>query len=588
MTEPIVGIDLGTTNSEIAIVVEGHPRVIDYEGERIMPSVIGLSPDGELLVGTAARNQMAAYPERTIRSVKRRMGSDDRIPLGDRTLTPPEVSALILKELVRRARSVTGLAVREAVITVPAFFNDAQRQATRIAGEIAGITVARIINEPTAAALAYEGVTQGERLLLVYDLGGGTFDASLVHTDGELVEVLASHGDTRLGGDDFDNLIVEEFARALEALGIPDPRHDPHHLMRLLEAAEAAKRRLTEETHTQVREEFLGEDAAGNAVHLDHELARERFHTLIRPWIERTLDSVHETMSIAGKRFADLDDVLLVGGSTRTKLIGDRLHELCGRPPRKDVHPDLCVALGAAIQGAVLAGQETGRVLVDVTPYSFGPSYVGMHDDMPSPHCYRPVIERGTPLPTTRAGAYATNVDNQETVELVIYQGESTFALDNVEIGKFKIEGLSRLPKGNSIICRMHLDLNGQLVVSAIEKCTGLSKTVTIDGATNDYDPAAVEESRKRTGELWNHDESDELAPPIPITAGQPEWKRNVLAILARAEAAAPSLAAAERDDIATLQSEANDALQRSDQSAATAIAEELEDLLHYATDSEA
>ena len=603
----IVGIDLGTTNSEIALVIDGRPVVIAFEGETIMPSVVGLSPDGQVLVGTAARNQALAYPGRTIKSVKRYMGSDVTLQLGERSMTPPEVSALILEELVRRARIVTGSPVRRAVITVPAFFTDAQRQGPRFAGQAAGLRVERIINEPTAAALAYEGLEGRERLLLVYDLGGGTFDASLVRADGELVEVLASHGDTRLGGDDFDELIAAHLAEVVGTAkdGKPNdaPLADAVTRARLIEAAERAKKELTESMSVRIREEFVLDGR-----HLDYELSRVAFEDHIAALIERSLDHVHETLAMAGKRFSDVDDILLVGGSTRVPLVGRRLAEIFGRPPRRDMHPDLCVALGAAIQAANIEGRASQRVLIDVTPYSFGPSYIGTRNGIEDPHCYHPVIERGTPLPTRRSDSYYTVYDEQDTVEFRLYQGESPNALDNIEIGEFKVSGLSKVRAGNEIVCEMQLDLNGQLIVTAVERSTGLKKTVTIEGATKDYDPAAVAASRAKNRELrraaWDGDDDDideidnfddvvdvgdvdrgaaASAADSAATASQDVFAR-LRALCASVRNAALDDAA--RSDANELCEEADDAIARHDEKAAAAVADELEDLLHYASDA--
>ncbi|MBN2490831.1 MAG: Hsp70 family protein [Planctomycetes bacterium] len=600
MSDIIVGIDLGTTNSEIAWVgPDGRPEVLAYEGELIMPSVVGFTPQGELLVGTPARNQLALHPDRTVRSIKRKMGTDERIELGAATLTPPEVSALILKELVRRARLATGEAIGKAVITVPAFFHDAQRQATRQAGEIAGLEVVRIINEPTAAVLAYGGGFQSgkERLLLVYDLGGGTFDVSVVLDDGEMTEVLASHGDTFLGGDDFDERLLGRLAEAfLKETGV-DPRADRLTRARLRDAAEAAKIRLTEATFTRVREEFLARDAKNNPLHLDHEVTRETYEELISPLLEKTLDSVHEALRAAGRSRGEVDEILLVGGATRTPLVADRLRTVTELAPRQDLHPDLSVALGAAVLGGRLAGRSPGRVLVDVTPYSFGPSHAEWRDGRLDPDRYRPVINRNTALPVTRAHTYCTMYDDQEGWDVRIFQGESPNARENILIGRFLAEGFSPAPAGSPIVCTMHLDLDGLLTVEVLEKQTGLKKKVTIEKATATFDEAALAEARRRTAALWSDArgaaEEDEAAAPAAASSqpaggeeGEPTppdilWK-SVERMLARARAVSDRMVVEDREGLAALERTLEEAQARADREAARKALEELSDLVHY------
>jgi molecular chaperone DnaK len=413
MADIIVGIDLGTTNSEVAALVDGKVEVLAADGEQIMPSYVGLSPEGQLLVGTPARNQYILYPERTVKSIKRLMGSDQRVVLGEQTYSPAEISALILRALKTRAEAALGAPVTRAVITVPAYFSDAQRQATRDAGEIAGLEVVRILNEPTAAALAYGADRQEDRTVLVYDLGGGTFDVSLVQVHGEITEVLASHGNTHLGGDDFDQLLLDFVHERFRAAGGLDLRADRRAMSRLLHAVEEAKKRLSFEPYAQIREEHLAE-RAGVPVHLDLEVSREEYEDLIHHLIEGTLDSVHQALADAGKRPDQVDDILLVGGATRTPLISRLLEEKTGLVPRQDLHPDLCVALGAGVLAARLAGHDVDRVLVDISPYSFGPSHLGFRHGVPSEHCYHPIIARNTPLPVSRTDSYFTIVDNQE------------------------------------------------------------------------------------------------------------------------------------------------------------------------------
>jgi molecular chaperone DnaK len=510
MADIIVGIDLGTTNSEVAALVDGKVEVLAADGEQIMPSYVGLSPEGQLLVGTPARNQYILYPERTVKSIKRLMGSDQRVVLGEQTYSPAEISALILRALKTRAEAALSASVTRAVITVPAYFSDAQRQATRDAGEIAGLEVVRILNEPTAAALAYGADRQEDRTVLVYDLGGGTFDVSLVQVHGEITEVLASHGNTHLGGDDFDQLLLDFVHERFRAAGGPDLRADRRAMSRLLHAVEEAKKRLSFEPYAQVREEHLAE-RAGVPMHLDLEVSRSEYEDLIRHLIEGTLDSVHQALADAGKRPDQVDEILLVGGATRTPLVSRLLEEKTGLVPRQDLHPDLCVALGAGVLAARLAGHDVDRVLVDISPYSFGPSHLGLRHGVPYEHCYHPIIARNTPLPVSRTESYFTIVDNQEAWRVSVYQGDDPDALNNILVGQFLIEGLSRVPAGNEILCRMDLDLDGILRVTATEKRSGLAKHITIEGATTALSEDDIAQARRRTAELYGDEDEEDL-----------------------------------------------------------------------------
>ncbi len=590
--EAVAGIDLGTTNSEIALVRDGRVQVIEWEGTGIMPSVVGFDPEGRLLVGEEAKNQLLAYPERTVRSIKRRMGTGDSVEIGDWELTPPEVSALILKELVRRAGEVTGLEIRKAVITVPAYFSDAQRQATRAAGEIAGLEVLRLINEPTAASLAYgakgAGGRGGEGLYLVYDLGGGTFDVSIVQVGKDVTEVLASHGDVRLGGDDFDRLLAEELVRPLRKQGL-DPSKDSVLWARLMDAAEKARRKLSDHVYTKVSEEFLGRKASGEAVHLEREVTRRELEDLIRPLVEKSLESVHEALKSAGKKISEISDVLLVGGVTRTPLIQERLEDLFGKAPRRDLHPDLCVAQGAALHAARLAGTSGGRVLVDVTPYSFGPSCLGELEGEVVPYFYVPVIRKGTPLPVTREESFKTVYDNQEKWDVQIYQGESRDARRNILVGRFMASGFSRVPWGNEILCRMSLDLDGILSVEVVEKRTGLSKTVTIEGVLEEFQGERLARARARTEALWRESgmgigpEGNPLPEPGPREEpGEEDWKEVALRMLERGRALKDKMAAEDWEEFREMAADLEEALEKGDREAVRALAAELEDLVHY------
>jgi molecular chaperone DnaK (HSP70) len=503
MNQVIVGIDLGTTNSEVALVRDGRVEVIPVAGDvRILPSVVGMAEDGALLVGEAAKNQYVLHPERTVRSIKRRMGEATRVTMGDAEYTPQEISAMILRRLKSVAEAHVGHDVVKAVITVPAFFSDAQRQATREAGEIAGLEVVRIINEPTAAALAYESRHQGARKALVYDLGGGTFDVSVVNLESDVVEVLASHGNNRLGGDDFDRKIVDFALDHLKQTHGVDASRLPSAMARLQHAAEAAKIALSDRPYATLAEEYLLEHD-GMPVHLSLEIARDDYEAMIEPYIAETIDAVHVALSGARLTVSDIDEILLVGGATRTPLVARRLEEELKLQPRSEVDPDLCVAMGAAIQGALIAGTQTHTVLIDVTPYTFGTSAVSELNGETYPYCYIPLIRKNTPIPVSKSEVFYTMYDGQDKVEVIVYQGEDPDALNNIEIGRFMVEGMRDAPAGNPVVMSFALDLNGILQVTAREKATSLEYSITIDNAIARFERDKLEEARGRVEALF-------------------------------------------------------------------------------------
>jgi len=574
MTDAIVGIDLGTTNSEIAVYREGRPLVLaDERGRVVLPSVVGLSETGELLVGEEARNQAALYPERTVRSIKRRMGTEARVRLGEREYAPQEISAIILSRLKEAAQLRLGGPVRRAVITVPAYFSDAQRQATREAGEIAGLEVVRIINEPTAAALVYEaGQHQGKRIL-VYDLGGGTFDVSVVRIEGGVVEVIASHGNNQLGGDDFDEKIVAHVLEHLKLKHGVSVSDQPQAMARILRSAEAAKRHLSDHPYARIEEEYLAV-RDGKPVNLDLELGRDEYEGMIMPFIEETLGAVHAALDSAGLASSQVDEVLLVGGATRTPLVRRRLVEAFGHEPRGEVDPDLCVAMGAAIQGAAMSGTEVSAVLVDVTPYTFGTSALGELDDDLYPYCFVPIIPRNTPIPVRRSEAFCTVADGQTSVEVRIYQGENRDAERNVKIGEFRIDGLSKAPAGNPVILDLALDRDGILQVSAREKKTGLERRITIEQAMSRYDRTQLDEARERIGSLLEARQEG---------AGAEEAAGPALdALLAKAGAKLDDAGEEDRAEIIDLIETIRDARSSGDGTALEEGRQQLQDLLFY------
>ena len=571
MNDIIIGIDLGTTNSEVAVVRDGRPEVIPIDQSKLLPSVVGLADDDSLLVGQAARNQYLLHPDRTVRSIKRRMGEDVRVPMGPESFSPQEISALILGRLKHAAEGYLGEPVTKAVITVPAYFSDVQRQATRDAGQLAGLEVVRIINEPTAAALAYEVDETRRKHILVYDLGGGTFDVSVVGLEKDVVEVLASHGNNHLGGDDFDARILDHLCDWLKRERGADPAEHRQALARLNRAAENAKIRLSDAPYTRIEEEYLL-DGKDGPVHLSLELSREDYEAMIKPYVDETLAAVHIALEGAKLRVADLDEVLLVGGATRTPLIQRRLERELGIQPRSELDPDLCVATGAAIQAAVIAGQRVSRVLVDITPYTFGTSAISLLEGEMYPYTYIPLIRKNTPIPITKSEAFSTVVDNQEVIEVNVYQGEDPDALNNIRIGSFRIEGLSKVPAGNIIVTSFSLDINGILKVTSREKRTGLENHITIENATARFAEEEMTVARERIEAL--------------ITGGDPqESKRESVkaqALIEKAERLLDSAGAEDREDLVDGIEAVRDALADDDLLALEEAMAALSDLIFY------
>ncbi len=502
----IVGIDLGTTNSEIAYIKDDQPYVIpDETGDTILPSVVGLSEDGRLLVGHAARNQLLLAPERSVKSIKRLMGEDTTVTLGEQAYTPQEISAMILRTLRDRAEQHLGTTVAKAVITVPAYFNDAQRQATRGAGELAGLEVVRIINEPTAASLTYDTNQWDLKRLLVYDLGGGTFDVSIVQVQEGVVEVLASHGDTQLGGDDFDALLAEHIMQHIENEQQVDLRDVPAARARVLRAAEEAKKQLSVAPFATIQEEYVAEQD-GTPVHLMMEMARHEFDDLVRPLLDKTMVCVGQALDDAKLNPSQLDQVLLVGGSTRSPIVTEMLEERLDKPAHQEVDPDLCVALGAGVQAAIINGQDIGPVLVDITPHSLGIRCMGTVGGLLTDSLFSRIITRNSPLPISRSEGYQTVIDSQQTVDIEVYQGEDDDARMNTLVGEFMVEGLAPVPAGNEVLVHMNLTLDGILQVTATEKQTGLQRQVLIENALSRFENEARDEVQRRLDALFEGD----------------------------------------------------------------------------------
>ena len=502
----IIGIDLGTTNSCVAVMEGGEPVVIaNSEGARTTPSVVGFTKTGDRLVGQVAKRQAITNPDNTVSSIKRQMGTDHKVTLNGKEYTPQQVSAMILQKLKADAEAYLGETVTEAVITVPAYFNDSQRQATKDAGTIAGLNVRRIINEPTAAALAYGVDKEDDQKVMVYDLGGGTFDVSIIEMGDGVTEVLATNGDTHLGGDDFDQRIIDWMADAFQTENGIDLRKDKMAAQRLKEAAEKAKIELSSAMSSQINLPFITADATGPK-HLDMTLTRAKFNELTADLVDRTMGPVRKALQDAGLRPSDLKKVLMVGGSTRIPAVYDAVKKELNCEPFKGINPDECVAVGAAIQGGVLQGDVKGLLLLDVTPLSLGIETLGGV-------CTK-IIDRNTTIPTHKSQVFSTAADNQPSVEVNVLQGEREFARDNKSLGVFHLDGIAPAPRGvPQIEVTFDIDANGIVKVSAKDLGTGKEQNITITASTNmskeDIDKAVKEAEQFAADDKKKREEVD-------------------------------------------------------------------------------
>ena len=502
----IIGIDLGTTNSCVAVMEGGEPVVIaNSEGARTTPSVVGFTKTGDRLVGQVAKRQAITNPDNTVSSIKRQMGTDHKVTLNGKEYTPQQVSAMILQKLKADAEAYLGEPVTEAVITVPAYFNDSQRQATKDAGTIAGLNVRRIINEPTAAALAYGVDKEDDQKIMVYDLGGGTFDVSIIEMGDGVTEVLATNGDTHLGGDDFDQRIIDWMADAFQTENGIDLRKDKMAAQRLKEAAEKAKIELSSAMSSQINLPFITADATGPK-HLDMTLTRAKFNELTADLVDRTMTPVRKALQDAGLRASDLKKVLMVGGSTRIPAVYDAVKKELNCEPFKGINPDECVAVGAAIQGGVLNGEKKGLLLLDVTPLSLGIETLGGV-------CTK-IIDRNTTIPTHKSQVFSTAADNQPSVEVNVLQGEREFARDNKSLGVFHLDGIAPAPRGvPQIEVTFDIDANGIVKVSAKDLGTGKEQNITITASTNmskeDIDKAVKEAEQFAADDKKKREEVD-------------------------------------------------------------------------------
>ena len=604
----IIGIDLGTTNSVVAVYRDGKVHVIEEDGSSILPSVVGMTLDGKLIVGNAAKNQLAAFPDRTVSSVKRRMGQAIKVKMADQEFSPQEISAVILRRLKQRAETFLGTTVTRAVITVPAFFDENQRQATREAGQLAGLTVERIINEPTAASLVYHSTTSERRHLIVYDLGGGTFDVSIVRVEDGVVEVLSSKGDTHLGGDDFDELLSKHIAGIFLGQHNFDLMAQSTTRWRLIQACERAKYELSASSSVRISEEFIA-TVDGSPINLDIEISRHEYEDLIEALVERTIICVDDAIRDSGLSTSQLDELILVGGSTRTPMVQRRLQEEFQRDPKWSVNPDLAVALGAATQAAMQDGHSVGPVLIDVATHTLGVSAL-KGSFYSSELVFAPIIRRNSPLPAMYEDIFQTLSSDQRVVEVDVFQGESMQLSRNVSIGRFLLEGLNQTDDSDGeILVRFELTLDGTLTVTAVERKTGIKKMLKIVNALSQMGESGRKATEERLEALFqdsdgfsstmdevdtDEDEDEAVRPRDSVQSDDNEtivridggnsFEPKPNEVVTRANSVRNTVSGDDAEDIDRLIGLIESARQQGDDEMLEGLEAELEDLLFYLT----
>ena len=590
----VVGIDLGTTNSAVAAVMDGQVKILSSEYGPTLPSVVGLTPDETLITGTVAKNQLAAFPDRTVASIKRKMGSDTTVKLGGQEFTPPEISAMILRRLRTIASETLGQDVQRAVITVPAYFNETQRQATREAGELAGLKVERIINEPTAATLVYHPNSSQRQHIAVYDFGGGTFDVSIVRLEAGVTEVLSSQGDTALGGDDLDYALFQHVAERLRQEQDVDVNQNVQAKFRLLQACEQAKIRLSESESTTIAEEFLMEKD-GQPLNVNISIDRQTLNDLIEPFVERTIDCVSRALRECSMTIQQIDDLVLVGGSTRIPLVADRLRQQFQREPSRAVDPDLAVALGAAVQGAMIQGENVGPVLIDVVTHTLGvEACVGMSRSGPEIK-FVPIIRRNRPLPARFEEAFSTMFDEQEAVEVRVFQGEHEELERNALLGTFDLDLEAAGGDFRKVVVEFTLTLDGTLRVQAKQPASGHCQELVINNALTRRSESDRQEIASRLNQLFDqsddiivdsqfvrmdsaHSNSELIQPSAANLAKYPK----VVSLLEKAEQMSDTFADEDAEEFVSLREELLSAIESDDSDTVKELTADLEDLLFY------
>ena len=606
---PIIGIDLGTTNSVVAAYMNGKVQVIEEDGDPILPSIVAMTMDGKLIVGKTAKNQLAAFPDRTIASIKRRMGQAVKVTMADQEFTPQEISAMILRRLRQRAEQSLGQEVTRAVITVPAFFDENQRQATREAGQLAGLSVERIINEPTAASLVYHAGTPERRHLIVYDLGGGTFDVSIVRIEAGVVEVLSSKGDTQLGGDDFDQLLTKYVSDAFMSKYNIDLMSQSTTRWRLIQACERAKCELSFVSTVRISEEFIA-TVDEKPLNLDMEVSRHEYETLIATLVENTIRCVNEAIRDSGISLNQIDELILVGGSTRTPIVQNRLRDEFHRDPMWSVNPDLAVALGAATQAAMQQGYDVGPVLIDVATHTLGVEALSGGPYAPE-LVFVPILHRNAPLPAKYEDVFKTMTLDQESVDIGVHQGESSQLSRNRLIGRFHLDGLNESDKSDGeILVRFELTLDGTLKVTAIERLTGKSKALKIDNALSQMGELDSQASEERLESLFtdstefqrfetvdqqgDYDESEDDVAAVSFNSVTPGTHRidaasqtqsKLKQLIAKAKTIRKTAATEDASDIDRLVDLLEDAELNGGYEMIPGLEAELDDLLFYLAD---